>query len=364
MRTPRFILLAVLLTSFALLGAECGNNEPDEDPLPKRAGAATPFMRTYYQTLTFPRNMRAIKIPEGPEFDDDELTVKFAMGGNELVTDIDLGLTVTGDRDPSAYDLYVRLISPQGTVSAYKPVDIATASLIYKKVHVPFAYEFDNENSTGTWKVQLRDPIQDDDGRLRFRNATLRINDGESSTIRGLADNANETVTLTPAQARYDVLREVEGGVFPFDFGKFGTSAMLLNTFTFTQSFSVRSAGIQFAIKSNDSSSPSENLMVMVIAPSGNYSYGAAGISPLEIKVGSVTYSSYTLQLPDDLDGEPSLGTWTLALVDTKKDSNTMEFSNIGVIVILVPDGMGGFTPTNVLGTVDVALALNGRLYT
>lgn len=364
MRTPRYLLLAVLLTSFALLGAECGNNEPDEDPLPKRAGAATPFLRTYYQAQTFPKNMRAIKIPEGPEFEDDELTVKFGMGGNELVTDIDVGLTVTGDRDPTAYDLYARLISPQGTVSAYKPVDIATGALIYKKVHIPFAYEFDNENSSGTWKLQLRDPIQDDDGRLRFRNATLRINDGESSTIRGLADNANESVTLTAAEARYDVLREVDGGLFPFDFGKFGTNAMLMNTFTFTQSFSVRSAGIQFAIKSRDSSVPAENLMVMIMSPSGNYSYGAAGSSSLEIEVGSVTYSTYTLQLPDDLNGEPSLGTWTLALVDTKLDSNTMELSNIGVIVIMVPDGMGGFTATNVLGTIDVAMSLSGRTYT
>ncbi len=247
MRTPRYILLAVLLTSFALLGAECGNNEPDEDPLPKRAGAATPFMRTYYQTQTFPRNMKAIKIPEGPDFEDDELSISFSMGGNELVTDIDAGITVGGPGDPPLYDLQCRLISPTGVTSSWKEVDIATGDIYVPKAQVPFSYEFDGLNSTGKWKLELRDPIQDNDGRLYFRNATLRINDGESSTIRGTADNTSETITLSTAQSRFDILPESDGGSFTGDFGVFGVKKMLRNDFTFITSFSVRSVTLNFS---------------------------------------------------------------------------------------------------------------------
>lgn len=342
MRTPRFILLAVLLTSFALLGAECGNNEPDEDPLPKRAGAATPFMRTYYQTQTVPYQMRAIKIPEGPEFDDDELELNFVMGGNELVTDIDVGISVGGENEPQGYDLFCRLISPTGVKSTWKPVD-----LLNEKNHIPFDYEFDNLNSSGKWKLQLRDPYQDNDGRLRFRNATMRINDGESSTIRGLADNASETITLTSAQARFDVLSEVSAGAFKYDIGVFGVKRMLQNNFTFLTSFSVHSLTIQFALLADGSVPVDKDCLLLLMSPSGGYTMGPTeffGSTTTPVDVGDKKRYTFSLVLPlnEDLFGEPSLGTWTLAFVDVSRDQKTIELDN----------------------SVLPSITLNGRTYT
>ena len=328
MRTPRYMLLAVLLTSFALLGAQCGPDQPDDDPLPKRAGAATPFMRTYYQTQTVPRSMAAVKIPEGPDFEDDELELTFSMGGNELVTDMDVGLTVGGDQEAKIYDLYCRMVSPIGTTSAWKPVDLS-----FTKTHIPFSYEFDDENSSGKWKLQLRDPVKDNDGRLRFRNATLRINDGESSTIRGLANNATETVTLTSTQVKLDVLREVNAGAFPADFCVFGVKKMLQNHFTFTTSFSVRSFQIDFSLLINKTVSLGKECLMLIMAPSGGYAFAPLeswGNLPTPIDFGPVALYQFSFAFANDIDlaGEPSLGTWTLALIDLKSDLKTMELTN------------------------------------
>jgi subtilisin-like proprotein convertase family protein len=328
MRTPRYLLLAVLLTSFALLGAQCGPDQPDDDPLPKRAGAATPFMRTYYQTQTVPRSMQAVKIPEGTDFEDDELELTFSMGGNELVTDMDVGLTVGGEQEAKVYDLYCRMVSPIGTKSAWKPVDLS-----YTKTHIPFSYEFDSENSSGKWKLQLRDPVKDNDGRLRFRNATLRINDGESSTIRGLANNATETITLTSTQMKLDVLREVTAGAFPADFCVFGVKKMLQNNFTFTTSFSVRSFQIDFSILIDKSANVGKDCLMLIMAPSGGYAFGALeawGSLPTATDLGSVALYQFSFAFANDIDlaGEPSLGTWTLALIDTKTDLKTMELTD------------------------------------
>lgn len=327
MRTPKFLLLIVVLTSFALLGAQCDQNDVADDPLPKRAGAASPFMRTYYQVQTVPRHMRAVKIPEGTDFDKDELELTFQMGGNELVTDVDVGISVGGDNAPPGYDLQCRMISPIGTTSSWKPVDLS-----YTKTHVPFDYEFDNENSSGKWKLQLRDPVKDNDGRLRFRNATLRINDGESSTIRGLANNATETVTLTSTQQRLDVLREENGGAFKTDFHWFGVKRMLRNDFTFTTSFSVRSFQIDFSIVGNKDANIEEDVLLLIMAPSGGYAYGALnawGALPSAIDLGSQNLYTISFNFPSDIDlrGEPSLGTWTMALIDLKQDSKTFELT-------------------------------------
>lgn len=325
MRTPRYLLLGVVLTSFALLGAQCDQND-DEDPLPDRAGAATPFLRTYYQTQTVPRGMQSIKIPEGPDFEDDELELTFSMGGNELVTDIDVGLTVGGGNDPKVYELYCRVVAPDGTTSSWKPVDLS-----FTKTHVPFNYEFDNENSSGKWKVQLRDPVKDNDGRLLFRNATLRINDGESSTIRGSADNTNETVALTLAQARLDVLREANAGeFFSVDFGEFGVKKMLQNNFTFTTSFSVRSIQIQFSFLANKDSDIEKKVMMLVMAPSGGYAFGpmgAWGTMPSPVDLGSVKRWDFNITANNDIDllAEPSLGTWTVAFIDLSIDNKFVE---------------------------------------
>lgn len=353
MRAPRLLLLGVVLGSVVMLSASCDDNDEDERPLPQRAPAATPLLRTYYLTQTTPKDMRAIKIPEGDAFDKDELTLEFQMAGNELVTDVEVGVTVGGGRNPVDYDLYMRLISPLGTASAWKPVDLATGDIYYPKQIVPFLYEFDGENSTGTWKVQLRDPIKDDDGRLLFRNATLRINDGEISTVRGLASNANETASRDATQGRYDVLPEVWTTQFTGDFGYFGVNAMLLNQFTFTQSFSVRSLTLSFSLLQREEAKD-EDMIFLVMSPSGNYSFYQLGDSGLSVDVGVGKLRSVSYGLPEFL-GEPSQGTWTVALVDKKIDSNTFELRVNG------PVDIGG--GTIVVQSNPITLTLNGRTY-
>jgi len=352
MRTPRLLLLGVVLSSFALLGATCDNNkDDDEDPLPQRALAATPFLRTYYQTQTIPKSMRAIKIPEGNNFEDQELQVDFDMSGAELVTDVEVGLSVGANRSAD-YDLYARLISAVGTASAWKPIDVKTAEKFQVQVVISFAFEFDNEISSGKWKLQLRDPIEDNDSRLMFRNASLRINDGESSTIRGLANDATQTVALSGTLGRYDILPEVFGGVNSGDIGIWGFNAMLSNVFTMTTAFSVRVATVQFAIAENDSADASKNLVLVVVPPSGGLSIWVPGDSVESLKPAgsSVNFRRYAMDISIDMAGEPSTGTWIVALVDVKHDSNTMSLSSVGPV-------------TAALVNFPITLSLSGRTY-
>jgi subtilisin-like proprotein convertase family protein len=298
--------------------------------------------------------MRAIKIPEGPAFDDDELSITFEMGGNELVTDVDAGITVGGDDDPENYDLQCRLISPIGTTSTWKNMDIATGGVYIPKLHIPFSYEFDNENSSGKWKLQLRDPVQDDDGRARFRNATLRINDGESTTIRGLADDTSETVTLTGAQSRFDVLPEVNAGPFTGDFAVYGVKVMLRNDFTFVTSFSVRSLNVNFSLACNDGTDPENRCLLLIMSPSGGYTASGLGEPLASVDQGTGKLNNYSISLSESILAEPSLGTWTVAIVDTQKDSNTIQ---------LVPNGPVSVAMVISIQPTPLTLTLNGRLY-
>lgn len=183
------LALLLLLTVFALLGADCRAPWEDDDvkerPLPQRAFASSPLLRAYYDMRTFPEEMRELKIPEGDDFDDEHLTVQFDMGGSVSVTEVrtHLYLMPPKSADFNDCELVVRCVAPDGTASAWKPLDVQQAATWQPQVEVSFLYEFDGINSDGTWRVQIKDYLGDGDGRCLFRNGSLHINRGESAAL-------------------------------------------------------------------------------------------------------------------------------------------------------------------------------------
>lgn len=334
-----WLALVLGLSIFALMGADCdqgGNIEPDRGPLPPRALAATPLLRTYYQTQFIPKDMRPIKIPEGDAFSPDRLTLLFDMGGDERVVDVRLRVTVGAPltaKESTDPDLFGRVIAPNGTASAWKQFDLKSGDLYYIQPEISFQYEFTDLFSTGVWKVELRDPIKDDDGRCLFRNATLRINGGEMSTLLG-QPVASEAVTVTQTTGNYGVLPEIKGRIFDSDFGSFGVENMLINHFTFTQSFSVNSLRLQITLYGRVQSQVQQSVRILIIAPSGGYHMFSFGdLSPDSIPLGEGDLFHYDVSLapaffPSEsspLFGEPSQGTWSVCVMDVQNEGNTID---------------------------------------
>lgn len=333
------LALLLLLTVFALLGADCRAPWEDDDvkerPLPQRAFASSPLLRAYYDMRTFPEEMRELKIPEGDDFDDEHLTVQFDMGGSVSVTEVrtHLYLMPPKSADFNDCELVVRCVAPDGTASAWKPLDVQQAATWQPQVEVSFLYEFDGINSDGTWRVQIKDYLGDGDGRCLFRNGSLHINRGESA---GLGGSPNETQSLDAATGRYGTVPEAEGVREPLDIGWFGTGRMLANEFTFTTSFFVQTIVMTMSFYVNQENNFSARTNWVLVAPSGNWLAGAFPDSGTEELVISTTLTLKTFVLaggsaPDgpmlNLNGEPSAGTWTLYLVDTEKDNNTSELT-------------------------------------
>jgi hypothetical protein len=346
MRKDSLILL-LMLAVFALVGADCqapwDNDDEEKDPLPERALASSSLVRAYYETRTIPKGMRELKIPEGNDFEDDELTVEFDMAGAETVTEVRTHLYLAPPVKSSFADcdLVVRCISPEGTTSSWKEIDIEISDTVDPQAEVAFLFEFDGELSDGTWKIQIRDNLEDDDGRCVFRNGSLHINRGEDSTPGGAA---NETVFLDAANGNYGALPERHGGRVPFDVGDFGASKMLRNDFTFTSSFFVQSIIITMSFYVNDDADFANRTSFVIVAPSGNWISFVIGDEPLDsIELDTVTkLNTYTFGLSSpptgtlmSLNGEPSAGNWTLYLVDTQEDGN------VTVVTTDFPDSTG-----------------------
>jgi subtilisin-like proprotein convertase family protein len=342
MRKDSLILL-LMLAVFALVGADCGSNDDEEErPLPDRALASSPLLRAYYDTRTIPRQMREVKIPEGTDSDDDsELTVEFDMAGAETVTEVrtHLYLMPPGNRSFDDCELICRCIAPDDTKSAWKPVDVKLSDTFSPQAEIPFLAEFDGMVSDGTWKIQIRDFNDDDDGRCLFRNGSLHINRGEAS---GIGAAASETVTVDAATGVYTVVPELEGEREPLDMGWFGMEPqdsdgvdfehLLRNDFTFTSAFFVQQITLTASFYVNVDSEFETRTNWILVSPSGNWLALAFGENPVgSVDLGDtltcVTYVLTVNSVPTgklmNLNGEPSAGTWSLYIVDTLKDNNT-----------------------------------------
>lgn len=333
MQKDRLILL-LLLSVFMLVGAECQapweDDDEEKDPLPDRALASSPLLRAYYDMRTMPKKMRDLKIPEGDDFDDEHLSIEFQMGGGATVDDVRTHLYLMPPKGVSLDDveLICRCIHPDGTASAWKPVDAATASTFDPQMEVSFQFEFDGKISDGTWKIQIKDYLEDKDGRCVLRNASLHINRGEAA---GLGGSPNETQVLAandPA-ARYGPLPEEKGIREPFDPGHFGVDRMLLNEFTFTSSFFVQSITLSFGLYIQEENTADTDNIMMLVAPSGNWLAFALPdpLDTVDLDPDSLDFYQINIgSLPNvslmNLNGEPSAGTWSFYFVDTDKDSN------------------------------------------
>lgn len=347
MQKDRLILL-LLLSVFMLVGAECQapweDDDEEKDPLPDRALASSPLLRAYYDMRTMPKKMRDLKIPEGDDFDDEHLSIEFQMGGGATVDDVRTHLYLMPPKGVSLDDveLICRCIHPDGTASAWKPVDAATASTFDPQMEVSFQFEFDGKLSDGTWKIQLKDYLEDKDGRCLLRNASLHINRGEAAGLGG-TPSESQTLTLADPAARYGPLPEESGVREPFDVGHFGVNRMLLNEFTFSSSFFVRSIQLTFGLFVQDGNASDVDNIIMIVSPSGNWlafslpdPLDTVDLDPnsleyYELNIGSLP-NSYLM----NLNGEPSAGTWSVYMVDQKKDSNiailTTDQANGGLI--------------------------------
>lgn len=338
----RFVFV-LLLTMFALMGAECQApwEKADEEKkrLPDRALASSPLLRAYYDMRSFPHKMTDLKIPEGDDFDDKQLTIEFRMGGGETVTSVRTHLYVVPPKTSAMkdVDLHCRCIAPNGTASQWKLVDAATTSTIDPQAEVTFDFEFDGLLSDGTWKIQLRDPIADNDGRAVFRNASLHINRGEPA---GLGGATNETVTLNATEGRYGEVPEFKGSRAAFDLGDFGTKKMLRNDFVFTgASFTVTSFSIVISISAAEDTSIAESSVVMIVAPSGNWlAFQLPEDAAEELTFGTMKLATFRVSAASfpngplmNLHGEPSAGTWSMYIMDREVDNTKWLLSVDGV---------------------------------
>lgn len=334
------LALLLLLSVFALLGADCqapwDEDDDEERPLPTRALASSPLLRAYYDTRTFPEEMRELKIPEGDDFDDDHLTVQFDMGGSATVEEVrtHLYLMPPKGKEFDEVELLCRCVAPNGTASSWKPLDIQQSSVWDPQVEVTFLFEFDGLSSDGTWRIQLKDYLEDDDGRCLFRNASLHINRGEQA---GLGGTPNETQSLDAASGNYSIIPEAQGVRQPLDIGWFGTGRMLANQFTFTgASFFVRSFTLTLSVYVRSGTEFDTRTNWVLVSPTGNWIALGFPDTPtdeitindeLALKTFTFTVGSTPAGPLMNLNGEPSAGTWTLYLVDTLKDNNTSELT-------------------------------------
>ena len=360
MHKDRLILL-LLLSAFMLIGAECqapwDRDEEDEAPLPDRALSSTPLLRAYYDMRTMPRKMRELKIPEGTDFDDEHLTIEFEMGGGATVEEVRTHLYLMPPKGVSLDDveLICRCVHPDDTASAWKPVDPATSSTFDPQMEVTFQFEFDGKTSDGTWKIQIKDYLEDKDGRCLFRNGSLHINKGGTDGLGG-AGPENVTIASTDPEARYGPIPEERGVREPMDVGHFGTHRMLLKEFTFASSFLVTSFNLRFGLYVQADNDPLADDNMMLVSPSGNWLIFAlpdpadsVDLDPDKLDIYDFSVGSLPNSRLMNLNGEPSAGTWSLYFVDTNKDNN---------IAILTTDEANG---GNIIADgAEISLTLSG----
>lgn len=364
MRKDRLVLV-LLLTMFALLGAECrliGVKDDDEEKrLPNRALAASPLLRTYYDTLSTPSGMTDLKIPEDKDMLDEDgpLEVQFDMGGSAVITDVRARIRVAPPAGVSIEDceIQARIVSPNGTAGPWKSIDMLNSQMDRTQAEVVFLNEFDGLISDGRWTLELRDAVDDNDGRCVFRNATLRLNLGEAAP----GGAANETQTLPLTSTSYTSMPEVRGVRDEYDWGHFGMGAVLQAQFTFTTSFTVRGFSLTLNILFDDGSQLDGDLVVGLIAPSGgwmlmahDFTGASTGAAPFSEKWTLSTFTvaeSTTTYLAESfpLRGEPSAGTWTVVVWDLSQDQNIMLLQKDAAVgVAVVPDTPISLTLTGV----------------
>ncbi len=90
------------------------------------------------------------------------------------------------------------------------------------------------------------------------------------------------------------------------------------------------------------------------MSPSGGYSATGIGEPLTSVDSGLGKLNNYNITLSTAIFAEPSLGTWTVALIDTERDSNT---------IALVPNGPVVVGMVTVIQATPLTLTLNGRTY-
>ncbi|MHC4840930.1 MAG: hypothetical protein ACYTDT_08255 [Planctomycetota bacterium] len=348
------LAIVLFLAAFALVGAECTpihNSDPDEKRLPDRADiSANGLVRSYYNTATTPSKMTGIKIPEGTKFEDDELTVELDMGGAVAVTEARVRLNIQPPKSVSGGEVEMqgRLIRPDGTIGSWQNLALKTGTTIKSQVELVYTNELDGGTTSGRWKVQLRDYVDDDDGRCLFRNATLILNLGGVVGSGG----TTEVATVSAAAGKFGSLPEVEGGRSTQDWGHVGTDRMLINEFTLTNAGICTGVTLSFSLKHSDSDDPLDNVQVIVIAPDGawdTYTPDFTGGTVYEltgffkISTGALGSSNGTTSLGNSFEflGSPTSGVWTVGIWDSVVDSPKFEASpdsTDGTVIIPATD--------------------------
>ncbi|MBX3460411.1 MAG: hypothetical protein KF696_10695 [Planctomycetes bacterium] len=340
MKRDRLTLLALISTFLLVSACELPwENEKEKKRLPDRAPGANGLLRHYYDTLTFPSRMTAIKIPEGEKFDNGKIEFKFPMGNGEIVNDVRVRLymlppaEVKSDNFP---DVQAKVIAPDGTSSKWTGVSFMTGSgtsiTIDLNAEVHWPTQFDGVSTDGTWKLQLRDPKRDEDGRCILRNATLRLNLG----IPAGATFSTETSTVPLVDGPYtEKLPELNAPRVPFDLGHIGAGKPVRLSFQFTNSFTVTGLRFTWNIRSKLDADASQDMFFYIISPSGGWwcpsvtEIAAASSFTDPSGTNDDKYSNFVLSMSQaDVGhgdrfaflGEPSAGTWTVLLFDYKKD--------------------------------------------
>lgn len=332
------LAIVLLLAAFALMGAECTpihKKNTEEKRLPDRADiSASGLVRTYYNTATTPKEMTELKIPEGTKFDDNELTVNFDMGGGAtVVTDVRARLLLAPPKsgDALAPEIQGRIISPTGLAGAWQGLPYSLSSSTYDpQVQIAYTSTFDGELTGGTWKIQLRDPIDDDDGRMLFRNGTLVLNRGTVSTTPSL--NSQGTVTLDVNTTNWGILPETASPRSKADFGYVGIERASVFEFSIAGAAANGCTGLSYHMNIEMTSAGSEeDLSYVLMSPNGGWvssDFPTPAISfdlpngnklvEFDILVNAGT-TSWGSGFP--LLGADTSGTWTLAVWDNKVDN-------------------------------------------
>jgi hypothetical protein len=281
--------------------------------------------------------MRPLKIPEGKEVDGNNMLIReFEMGGGEAVTEVRVSLFLVppGIGSNSEPEVQVRVVAPDGTTSRWEEVDfiIDEGPLINHNAEVIFSADFDGVISTGTWQIQLRDPVADEDGRCLFRNATLRLNGGLPAT----ATIGSETALFNLLNGEYNRrMVEIAAPRSQGDLGHLGAKKPLRMEFTFATAFNVTGFTLQFTVRSNPAVDVTLDLYICILSPSGGWLIGRG--TPIEtLNEGNVTWSTFSLGSTNTFppignsfafQGEPSAGTWSVLLWDAKDDQDAIYLS-------------------------------------
>ncbi|MCF6227312.1 MAG: hypothetical protein L3J82_01435 [Planctomycetes bacterium] len=330
------LAVVLLLASFALMGAECTlihQKTAKEKRLPDRADvSANGLVRTYYNTATMPSKMTDLKIPEGTSFDDNELTVNFEMGGGTtVVTDVRARLMLIPPKsgDALASEIQGRIISPTGLSGAWQDLPYSLESDSYDpQVQLVYTSVFDGELTGGTWKIQLRDPVDDKDGRMLFRNGTLILNRGTASTTPAL--NSQGSVTLDVNTTNWGVFPEINSPRAKADIGFVGIDRASI--FEFSIAGAAVCTGLSYQMNVEMTSAGSEeDLSYVLISPNGGWIMSdfptattsftlpnGNKLAEFNILVNAST-ASWGSGFP--LLGADTSGTWTLAVWDNKEDN-------------------------------------------